>query len=166
MVSRLEIDLGELASGRYGASTAEAVLEYKRTRKIINFSYQTKADNIVGKMTIAALDAVVSRKERWSSTTSACPPKLEGSVGLGGANLPCDLAKVGSLLWIAGYGRAGAPLRWTGSPAWWLDPGPLPRQAVFLALRDFFTDHGISPHSTLRPDSALTFVLYRECLTG
>ncbi|MBV9275656.1 MAG: peptidoglycan-binding protein [Verrucomicrobia bacterium] len=42
--------------GVYGRATAAAVLAYKQKRNIINRSYQTKADNIVGKMTIAALD--------------------------------------------------------------------------------------------------------------
>ena len=32
------------------------MLAYKQKRNIINRSYQTKADNIVGKMTMAALD--------------------------------------------------------------------------------------------------------------
>jgi hypothetical protein len=41
---------------RYGPSTADAVLTYKTTRNIVNRSYQTQADNIVGKMTIAAMD--------------------------------------------------------------------------------------------------------------
>jgi hypothetical protein len=49
---------GELAALRYGESTAAAVLKYKQSHKppIINRTYQTVADNIVGKMTIAALD--------------------------------------------------------------------------------------------------------------
>ena len=42
--------------GIYGPKTAAAVLTYKRTRNIVNFKYQTQPDNIVGKMTIAALD--------------------------------------------------------------------------------------------------------------
>jgi hypothetical protein len=42
--------------GNYGPGTAAAVLAYKRKRNIINRSYQTQADNIVGIMTIAALD--------------------------------------------------------------------------------------------------------------
>jgi len=52
------IDPGELAAKRYGPSTAAAVLAYKKNprRNIINRSYQTQADNIVGRMTIAALD--------------------------------------------------------------------------------------------------------------
>lgn len=42
--------------GIYGPKTAAAVLAYKQARNIINRRYQTQADNIVGKMTIAALD--------------------------------------------------------------------------------------------------------------
>jgi hypothetical protein len=49
-----QVDLTE--DGIYGPATAAAVLAYKRDRKIINFKYQTKPDNIVGKMTLAALD--------------------------------------------------------------------------------------------------------------
>ncbi len=44
------------ADGRYGPTTAAAVLSYKQKRGVINRSYQTQADNIVGKMTIASLD--------------------------------------------------------------------------------------------------------------
>jgi peptidoglycan hydrolase-like protein with peptidoglycan-binding domain len=42
--------------GVYGSRTAAAVLAYKRARSIVNPRYQTQADDIVGKMTIAALD--------------------------------------------------------------------------------------------------------------
>jgi peptidoglycan hydrolase-like protein with peptidoglycan-binding domain len=42
--------------GVYGAGTAAAVLEYKQQRNIVNTSYQSAADNIVGVLTIAALD--------------------------------------------------------------------------------------------------------------
>jgi hypothetical protein len=50
------IDSKELAASYYGPSTAAAVLSYKEKRSIINKSYQQRADNIVGKMTIASLD--------------------------------------------------------------------------------------------------------------
>jgi peptidoglycan hydrolase-like protein with peptidoglycan-binding domain len=40
----------------YGPGTAAAVLAYKKRRQIVNRSYQTQADNIVAKMTIASLD--------------------------------------------------------------------------------------------------------------
>lgn len=46
----------EISGKRYGSSTAHAVLAYKRKRRIINFSYQQQADDIVGKMTMASLD--------------------------------------------------------------------------------------------------------------
>lgn len=46
-------------AGYFGARTAAAILFYKESLKIINRRYQTKADNIVGKMTIASLDRAV-----------------------------------------------------------------------------------------------------------
>jgi hypothetical protein len=51
-----QIGAGELQVKLYGPETARAVLRYKTQRRIINFSYQRTADNIVGKMTIRALD--------------------------------------------------------------------------------------------------------------
>jgi peptidoglycan hydrolase-like protein with peptidoglycan-binding domain len=52
----LDIDGAELRAGRYGPSTAAAVLKFKTARGIINRAYQQSADDIVGKMTIKALD--------------------------------------------------------------------------------------------------------------
>jgi hypothetical protein len=49
--------------GDYGPATAKAVLAYKQKRGIINRAYQTQADDIVGKMTMASLDAEVVKKE-------------------------------------------------------------------------------------------------------
>ena len=49
--------------GAYGAETAAAVLAYKRKRNIINRSYQTQADDIVGKMTMVSLDTEMLRHE-------------------------------------------------------------------------------------------------------
>lgn len=57
------IDPGELISTKYGPSTAAAVLAFKKKRNIINRSYQTQADDIVGKMTIAALDKEMFERE-------------------------------------------------------------------------------------------------------
>jgi hypothetical protein len=63
------IDKAELSAKHYGASTAKAVLAYKTKRSIINHSYETVADNIVGKMTIASLDREMLTKDgsscRW-----------------------------------------------------------------------------------------------------
>ena len=61
----------EMSSKTYGPSTAAAVLAYKRKRNIVNFSYQTQADNIVGKMTIASLDSEMLKVEK--------PPLIAGS---------------------------------------------------------------------------------------
>jgi hypothetical protein len=55
-LDNLKINDSELSSRSYGPSTAAAVLQYKQKRHIINFSYQKKEDDIVGKMTIASLD--------------------------------------------------------------------------------------------------------------
>jgi peptidoglycan hydrolase-like protein with peptidoglycan-binding domain len=49
-----DADLDE--DGNYGPATAAAVLAYKQKRNIINTSYQTQPDNIVGVMTVTALD--------------------------------------------------------------------------------------------------------------
>jgi hypothetical protein len=49
--------------GAYGPKTAAAVLAYKTKRNIVNRSYEKQADNIVGKMTIAALDQELARKD-------------------------------------------------------------------------------------------------------
>ncbi len=57
------ISQSEQASARYGPSTAAAVLKYKTRRKIINYNYETSADPIVGKMTIARLDRDASDLE-------------------------------------------------------------------------------------------------------
>lgn len=48
---------------QYGPATATAVLAYKKKRNIVNHAYQTEADNIVGKMTMASLDAEMAERE-------------------------------------------------------------------------------------------------------
>jgi hypothetical protein len=50
------IENTEFLEGRYGTTTADAVLDYKEEREIINPTYQKTADNIVGRMTMARLD--------------------------------------------------------------------------------------------------------------
>jgi hypothetical protein len=67
-VGKIQIALNRLdgagldVDGVYGPLTANAVLAYKRKRKIINRSYQSTPDNIVGKMTMASLDDELQRK--------------------------------------------------------------------------------------------------------
>lgn len=65
-VDGADIASGERDGARYGASTAAAVLAYKTRRKIINHSYQSTANSIVGKMTIAQLDAEAADLESQS----------------------------------------------------------------------------------------------------
>lgn len=57
----------EIATGSYGPSTADAVLSYKQKRDIVNRSYETQADNIVGIMTMAALDREMTQLEQSAS---------------------------------------------------------------------------------------------------
>jgi hypothetical protein len=56
LLDDLFISPAERSAQFYGPSTAAAVLAFKQKRKIINTSYQTTADDIVGIMTITALD--------------------------------------------------------------------------------------------------------------
>jgi peptidoglycan hydrolase-like protein with peptidoglycan-binding domain len=65
-----KIEPGERATKRYGPSTAAAVLAYKTKRNIINRAYQVKPDDIVGKMTIVALDQEMFRLEQPSAYNS------------------------------------------------------------------------------------------------
>ncbi len=62
LLDEAKIEPAEMARAHYGPSTAAAVLAFKTRRNIINRAYQTRADNIVGRMTIAALDAEMSIK--------------------------------------------------------------------------------------------------------
>jgi hypothetical protein len=67
----LQIDDGELRAKSYGKSTAAAVLQFKTVRKIINHAYQQSPDNIVGKMTIKAIDDELATAEKSSPTGAA-----------------------------------------------------------------------------------------------
>ena len=62
-IDRLDVSADELRSRRYGRSTAAAVLTFKTRRNIVNTTYQTQPDNIVGRMTIERLDGEMSVKE-------------------------------------------------------------------------------------------------------
>jgi hypothetical protein len=58
------IAAAELKRGHYDFSTSGAVLAFKAKRGIVNRAYQKSADDIVGKMTIAALDAEMLASQR------------------------------------------------------------------------------------------------------
>jgi peptidoglycan hydrolase-like protein with peptidoglycan-binding domain len=72
-LDNLTIDEQELDTQTYGPSTAAAVLAFKKKRKIINHSYQTTEDNIVGKMTIKALDDELVQAEARPVDLSVSP---------------------------------------------------------------------------------------------
>ncbi len=74
----LRVDVNESRQQRYGPSTAAAVLSFKRQRGIINRSYQQSADNIVGKMTISALDQELLRKEQQAHVARSGPSTARG----------------------------------------------------------------------------------------
>jgi hypothetical protein len=64
MLDGADISRDEQARQFYGQGTASAVLKYKKKRKIINYSYQTSPDDIVGRMTIRSLDTEMLAYER------------------------------------------------------------------------------------------------------
>jgi hypothetical protein len=66
------IEAEEVRRGLYGPSTAACVKNYKSKRNIINRSYQDQADDIVGKMTIASLDAEMLAVEATQNSRLCC----------------------------------------------------------------------------------------------
>jgi peptidoglycan hydrolase-like protein with peptidoglycan-binding domain len=70
------LSLSLVLDGIYGQGTAAAVLQYKRGRNIVNTTYQTEADNIVGIMTMAALDADMLAREGVGDIASIRIPAL------------------------------------------------------------------------------------------
>lgn len=99
VLEKAPISAGELRSSLYGSTTTAAVLAYKRKRNIVNRAYQTTADNIVGKMTIAKMDNELSLLD-----LRAVPGRVVCTGG-GGAPPP--------RLAIVGAGQAGL----VGGPA-------------------------------------------------
>ena len=63
-----QISPEDMTGGIYGGSTAAAVLDFKTKREIINRAYQRAPDDIVGKMTIQALDQEIATRERQRSS--------------------------------------------------------------------------------------------------
>jgi hypothetical protein len=79
------IAAGEIVTRRYGATTAAAVLRFKKPRNIVNRAYQSQADDIVGKMTIAALDDEMLAKELLGGLVGIAGtfPAFVGLLGFG-----------------------------------------------------------------------------------
>jgi hypothetical protein len=76
------IEPDEQEQKRYGPTTAKAVLAFKAKRDIVNRSYQTQADNIVGIMTIAALDKEMVASEAGPRTVRTIGCRVDGGVPL------------------------------------------------------------------------------------
>ena len=72
-IALIQLDSATIGTdGIYGPATAAAVLRYKQKRNIINRSYQTQADNIVGKMTMTSLDTEMLAKEGPTPDSDTC----------------------------------------------------------------------------------------------
>lgn len=89
----------ELKAGRYGPETAAAVLALKIKHGIVNRSYQTQPDNIVGRMTIAFLDSAILAIERRGTPGRAVCCGTSGRIfgpvaGEGVSDEPATLASL------------------------------------------------------------------------
>lgn len=99
----IQLDGATIApDGVYGPATAAAVLAFKQKRNIVNRSYQTTADNIVGKMTMAALDKEVLAKEQAAPDPRVCVLFMASPVDVPGSRPRVGLA-------LVGLDSAGAP---------------------------------------------------------
>ena len=101
----------EITRAEYGPNTAAAVLQFKRERNILNTALrQAMPDDIVGKKTIAALDAEMLRKQLPPGRA----PRVQVSpapfvrLGLNAADVPGSLAGL-DLSDLLGLGQAVAP---------------------------------------------------------
>lgn len=78
------IEPAEQVAKRYGPSTANAVLSFKTKRNIVNRSYQTQADNIVGIMTMVALDKGMLESEEAPRSVRTISCDVGGDTVTGG----------------------------------------------------------------------------------
>ena len=72
LLDNADMTSAELRQAHYGPATARAVLAYKTRRQIINRTYQSKPDDIVGIMTMASLDSEMRRLEISSRGNPGC----------------------------------------------------------------------------------------------
>jgi hypothetical protein len=170
IVTGARVNAGEITAKTYGHSTALAVLAFKRARRIINFAYERQADDIVGKMTLAALDEELVKRRRPPGVLSLHPPKLQSSVGRGGANFPADVAKVSELLWNAGFRPFGSR-RQIGHKlvVGGADPAPpLPIEVVTELIEEFLRSSDIPffVPPIFQPDSAPLYALQVQFLAA
>jgi hypothetical protein len=84
LLGDVPIAADELAKQEFGESTENAVFAFKTKNQIINRTYQTSPDKIVGKMTLQALDDQLARRK--PSPTPPAPPSPP-VVDIGGAQI-------------------------------------------------------------------------------
>ena len=117
----LNIDDARSEARFYGSRTAAAVLAYKREFEIINRNYQSTADNIVGKMTIASLDRGISVLDdmiggpRLTPLPGPHPKSPTPAAGSGASSRPPVVTKAltgaaAPLTTVTGVGAFGPPL--------------------------------------------------------
>ncbi len=129
-------------AGYFGTRTA-AVLFYKQSLKIINRRYQTKADNIVGKMTIASLDRAVfvldgsggvPRRPQRVGPHPKSPKVIAPSAGAAKPSVPSGSAKVPSPIQSSPVkpspGKTANPAKPAGSTS--APPAPSSAAGVFV----------------------------------
>ena len=107
--------------GYYGSSTANAVLAYKKKRNIINWSYQTHADNIVGRMTIASLDREMVQSKN--------PIRRVVYAGVHREPYPTPTGNTDTMEWLIDHTN----LRWCG---FYLAPTPSHTNKSWMDKRD------------------------------
>jgi hypothetical protein len=142
-LDNLNIAPRDLSTLTYGASTADAVLAYKTKRQIINRSYQTRPDNIVGKMTIASLDKEMFAHEHQPSVCDTCVMNRQGGTiepagfttgGAGHASLnfaiPVGQAQVGQAVTPSALALTSVPLA-----LFWVNLGAISEIEVLQVLR-------------------------------
>jgi len=116
-----------VADGKYGPGTAAAVSAFKQKRSILNLA--GKIDNIVGKKTIAALDAEMLAKEGRGGAGNV------GAVGAGGRRLGVNTVGNDPLETPVPFGPSLPPLFPT-APALVVVPFP-PNAAQFVLAQEF-----------------------------
>jgi hypothetical protein len=112
-LEKVAITQEELDAARYGPSTAKAVLTYKTKRNIVNRAYQAQADDIVGIMTIKALDAeLLSRQvEEKPTFVCRCPRLCDFTPEGGKTRIVQDLERTAGRTKQSGRPAAAAPRR-------------------------------------------------------
>lgn len=129
--------------GIYGPATAAAVLAFKQQRNIVNRAIQKTADDIVGKMTIAALDReMLTVESKPALIFSASPPAVPKGAGGGGLRLSFS---VGGGPGTVGAPPTAAPVIPTPSPGFTeLQPTSHPGQQMILAPQQNGSVHAMT----------------------